>query len=71
MARMVSTTICTNCLEEFVTKEMYTVSRKMRRHDENNHDEYYAPYCEDCISDKDSYLIVISEPKSKELKQKK
>lgn len=62
MARQVSTTVCTNCLDEFVTKEMYTVSRKMRRHDENNKDEYYAPYCKDCIKDKESYLIIIDKP---------
>ena len=41
MARQVSTTVCTNCLEEFISKELYTVSRKSHRGVETNHDEYY------------------------------
>lgn len=61
--RLVSTTICTNCLEEFVTKEMYTVARKMHRGLENNNEEYYAPYCVDCIEDTSFYLRIIEEPK--------
>jgi len=60
--RVVRTTVCTNCLDEFVTKEMYTVVRKMHRGVATNHDEYYAPYCEDCISDKESYLRILEEP---------
>lgn len=71
MAREVSMIVCTNCLEDFPRKETYTVARKMRRHDENNHDEYYAPYCKGCIKDKESYLRIISEPAVKLVKQKK
>lgn len=60
--RVVSTVVCTNCLEEFVRKETYTVARKMHRGVEDNHDEYYAPYCVDCLKDKDTYLRIISSP---------
>jgi predicted nucleic-acid-binding Zn-ribbon protein len=69
MARQVSTTVCSNCLEDFPSKELYTVSRKSHRGIETNHDEYYAPYCKKCLKDKPSYIKIISEPKI--LKQKK
>lgn len=68
MARQVSLTICTNCLEDFPSKELYTVSRKSHRGVETNHDEYYAPYCEKCLKDKKSYIKIISEPKVKQKK---
>jgi len=71
MAREVSLTICTNCLEDFPSKDLYTVSRKSHRGVETNHDEYYAPYCTGCLKDKASYIKIISEPKSMKLKQKK
>lgn len=66
MARQISFTVCSNCLDDFPSKEMYTVSRKSHRGVETNSDEYYAPYCKKCLKDKESYLKIISEPKVKQ-----
>lgn len=57
--REISTTVCSNCLEEFVTNEMYTVARKKHRNVEHDTDEYYSPYCVNCLDDKKSYLRII------------
>jgi hypothetical protein len=67
--REISMVVCTNCLDEFPRKETYTVSRKMHRGVEENHDEYYTPYCEDCLKDKKSYLRIIKSPEIKEKKK--
>jgi hypothetical protein len=60
--RVVSTTVCANCLDEFITKEMYTVVRKMHRGVPEDKGEYYAPYCEECIKDTDFYLRILKSP---------
>lgn len=60
--RIVSTTVCSNCLDEFVTKEMYTVVRKSHRGVPDNNSEYYAPYCGKCIKDTSFYLRILKEP---------
>ena len=38
--RVVSTTVCTNCLDEFITKEMYTVVRKIHKGNPEDTDFY-------------------------------
>lgn len=57
-------TICSSCIEEFKDNDMYTVQRECHRgHPENGY--YRTPYCEDCISRKDSYHKIVKEPKNK------
>ncbi len=60
--RVISTTVCSNCLDDFPTKEMYTVVRKTHRGVEDNNDEYYTPYCKKCIKDTSFYLRIYKEP---------
>lgn len=74
MARAPRLTICSNCLEEFPDKEMYTVGKaSMPGGDEVG---YYTMFCKKCtMKDKDSYIKIIREPqppkKRKTTKKKK
>lgn len=68
MPRAVRTTICSNCLNEFPDKEMWTVSKPMMWGDEP---AYYTPFCAKCVkSAKAAYIGIIKEPKTKKAKPK-
>lgn len=63
--RVIKKTVCSNCFNEFITNEMYTVVRKTNRTLETCPYEYYTPYCKACIKDTSSYLRILEEPKQK------
>jgi len=64
MARRVRITVCSNCLNDFPDKELYTVDREMHRgYPEKGH--YRTPYCKKCIKDTESYIKISKEPKIK------
>lgn len=69
--REIAMAICSNCIESFPRKDMYTVTRKMHRGHPEDTGEYCTIYCKDCLKDKDTYLKVIAEPKKVEKKPKK
>jgi len=63
MPRAVRMTVCSNCLNDFPDKEMYTVG-KSGNWATPDVIGYYTPFCKKCVKkDKDAYIKVISEPK--------
>ena len=71
MPRQPRMTVCSNCLDEFPDKEMYTVGKPTTW----GSDEvgYYTPFCKDCtMNDKESYIRFIREtqpPKRRKTKK--
>lgn len=62
MPRQPRMTVCSNCLEDFPDKEMYTVGKASSWG--STEIGYYTPFCKDCtMNDKESYLKIIEEPK--------
>lgn len=62
MPRAPRITVCSNCLEDFVHNEMYTVGKPMMP----GSDEvgYYTMFCKKCTKKAtDSYIRIIEEPK--------
>lgn len=68
--REIKTILCSNCLESFPEKELYTVARKINREIGKEANEYYVPYCKSCLQDKKSYLNITKEPKPSKTKKK-
>lgn len=58
-------TVCSGCLEQFPSKEMYTVEKYMNRSNPDPKNTYYTPYCKDCVKESDKYYRVRQEPTSK------
>jgi len=62
MPRQVNITLCSSCLNEFPTKEMFTVGRA-GYHLEPDKVTYYTLYCKKCTkNDTESYVKIIKEP---------
>ncbi len=59
------TTVCSFCLGDFPTKELYVVEMPMHRLPEGGHvGEYRTPCCTKCLGkEKDRYLNIHSDPK--------
>jgi thymidine kinase len=61
MPRAVRMTVCSNCLDDFPDKEMYTVGKAMMW--DSDKVGYYTPFCKTCVKKaKDSYIKIIKEP---------
>ena len=64
MAREIRYTVCSGCIEDFPSDDLYTVSRYMNRANPDSKNVYLTPYCEDCIkTDKEHYIEITQEPK--------
>ena len=63
--RQPRTTVCSGCLDVFLDKELYTVSKFMNRSDPDPKNVYYSPYCKKCIKETDNYHEIKLEPKIK------
>jgi disulfide oxidoreductase YuzD len=59
-----STTICSHCLNDINSKEIYWVNRWMFK-SAPEHGQYSAPYCEKCLKATDTYVDISKEPKTK------
>lgn len=65
MPRVVRTTVCSSCLDKFPHKEMYTVG-KSGNPAKPNDVGYYTMFCKKCTTkNKDAYVKIIAEPKTK------
>ena len=70
MPRQPRMTVCSNCLEEFPDKEMYTVGKAMMW--DSDKVGYYTPFCKICVKKaKDSYIKIIKEPQPPKKRKKK
>lgn len=64
MPREIKTIICSGCLEDFPSDDLYVVSRYMHRANPDPKNLYRTPYCEDCLeNDKENYVDITEQPK--------
>ena len=63
--RQPRTTVCSGCLNEFLDKELYTVSKFINRSNPDPKNVYYSPCCKKCVKRTDSYHEIKLEPKIK------
>lgn len=64
MPREIRYTVCSGCIEDFPSDDLYTVTRYMDRSNPDSKNMYSTPYCEDCIEkDKEHYVEIKEEPK--------
>ena len=64
MPREIKYTVCSGCIEDFPSDDLYTVTRYMNRANPNPKNMYSTPYCEDCIENgKEHYVDIKEEPK--------
>jgi hypothetical protein len=61
--RIENIAVCSCCIESFPRKEMYIVTRKMHRGHPEDDGVYTTPYCKTCLSETETYLQVVEEPK--------
>lgn len=64
MPREIRYTVCSGCIEDFPSDDLYTVTRYMDRSNPDSKNMYSTPYCEDCVKkDKEHYVEIKEEPK--------
>ena len=64
MSKKSNLTVCSSCLEDFNTKELYIVNKPMR-HGDISYGFYRTVYCEECVKKEETYHSIHSEPKKK------
>lgn len=63
MERETKMTVCSGCIEEFPSDDLFTVTRYMNRSKPEKTNIYSTPYCEDCIkTDKENYINIKLQP---------
>jgi len=64
MPREIKYTVCSGCIEDFPSDDLYTVTRYMNRANPDSKNMYSTPYCEYCIENgKEHYVDIKEEPK--------